>query len=91
MKISVVTITRNDGALLARTIRSIYAQKLPQGVELEHIIVDGCRHTPNGSYSRRGRGSRQPGYTQKTARLLQRHQPRYRSMHRRRDRAAARN
>ncbi len=46
MKISVVTITRNDGALLARTIRSIYAQKLPQGVELEHIIVDGCSDTP---------------------------------------------
>ena len=46
MKISVVTITRNDGPLLARTISSIYAQKLPPGVELEHIIVDGCSDTP---------------------------------------------
>lgn len=46
MKISVVTITRNDGPLLARTISSIYAQKLPPGVELEHVIVDGCSDTP---------------------------------------------
>lgn len=46
MKISVVTITRNDGPLLARTISSIYAQKLPPGVELEYVIVDGCSDTP---------------------------------------------
>lgn len=46
MKISVVTITRNDGQMLARTVRSIYAQELPPGVELEHIIVDGGEPNP---------------------------------------------
>lgn len=39
--LSVVTITRGDGPLLARTVESVHAQKLPRGVRLEHIIVDG--------------------------------------------------
>ncbi len=43
MKISVITATMNDGTALARTVDSVYAQRLPRGVELEHIIVDGGR------------------------------------------------
>lgn len=39
MKISVITITYHDGDLLRRAIDSVYAQRLPEGVELEHIIV----------------------------------------------------
>lgn len=39
MKISVITISYRDGALLRRAIDSVYSQALPEGVELEHIIV----------------------------------------------------
>lgn len=39
MKISIITITRNDGALLAKAIDSVALQQLPEGCELEHVIV----------------------------------------------------
>ncbi|MCM1066331.1 MAG: glycosyltransferase [Muribaculaceae bacterium] len=41
MKISIITITYRDGALLKRAIDSIYAQELDADTELEHIIVSG--------------------------------------------------
>lgn len=41
MKISLITITRNNGSGLARTLDSVYRQRIPEGVELEHIIIDG--------------------------------------------------
>ncbi len=41
MKISIVSITFNDGKLLKRTLDSIHAQELPPGTDIEHIIVDG--------------------------------------------------
>ena len=41
MIITIITITRNNGALLQRTIDSIYSQKLQKGVVVEHIIVNG--------------------------------------------------
>ncbi|MDE6854732.1 MAG: hypothetical protein K2J38_06705, partial [Muribaculaceae bacterium] len=40
MKISIVTITRNDGKLLQRNLDSLYNQKLDKGDEIEHIIVN---------------------------------------------------
>lgn len=43
MKISVVTVSYGDGHLLLRTRRSVLSQKLPAGVELEHIVVVGDR------------------------------------------------
>lgn len=39
--ISLITVTRNDSQLFARAIESVYKQRLPENVELEHIIVDG--------------------------------------------------
>lgn len=41
MKLSIVTITLNDGALLSRCVDSVRSQSLLSGQELEHIIVDG--------------------------------------------------
>lgn len=38
MKVSIVTITRNNAAGLARTLRSVASQR---GVDVEHIVVDG--------------------------------------------------
>lgn len=43
MKISVVTVSYGDGPLLLRTRRSVLAQQLPEGVEVEHIVVVGDR------------------------------------------------
>lgn len=40
MKISIITITYGDGALLRRNIDSVHSQSLPADVEVEHIIVD---------------------------------------------------
>lgn len=42
MKVSLITITHNKAEGLRRTIASINAQRLQPGVEVEHIIVDGC-------------------------------------------------
>lgn len=57
MKISVITVTRGDGVLLRRAVDSVYAQRLPAGVELEHIVVDGNDGpTPEADYARQ-RGS----------------------------------
>lgn len=43
MKISLITINRNNNSGLRRTIRSVQAQKrfLPAGVVVQHIVVDG--------------------------------------------------
>lgn len=41
MKISVITVTLNNIAGLKRTLASVRDQRLPEGVELEHIVVDG--------------------------------------------------
>lgn len=41
MKVSIITITKDDGMLLKRTIDSIRRQVLPSDVEIEHIIVNG--------------------------------------------------
>lgn len=41
MKISIITISYADGPALERAIRSVAAQQLPPGTELEHIIVCG--------------------------------------------------
>ena len=43
MKISLITINRNNAAGLARTCRSILAQEqVGTGFDLEHIVVDGA-------------------------------------------------
>lgn len=39
-KISIISITKDNGPLLRRTIDSVLAQELPHGVSIEHIIVD---------------------------------------------------
>ena len=49
MKVSVVTVTRNDGELLRRTVDSVYAQRLSDGLSLEHIIVNGNPGTYDGA------------------------------------------
>ena len=41
MRISLITINRNNAEGLERTLRSVYGQELSAGIELEHIIVDG--------------------------------------------------
>lgn len=41
MKISIVTINYNNAAGLKKTLESVACQQLPNGVELEHVIVDG--------------------------------------------------
>lgn len=41
MKISLITINRNNAPGLSRTLKSISAQTMPEGMILEHIIVDG--------------------------------------------------
>lgn len=43
MKISIVSISYMNHRELLRTRRSVLAQKLPEGVELEHVIVLGDR------------------------------------------------
>lgn len=46
MKISIVTITRNDGKLLQRNLDSLYSQQLEKGDEIEHIIVNAQDGSP---------------------------------------------
>lgn len=41
MKLSIVTINYNDAQGLAKTLKSVADQHIPDGFELEHIIVDG--------------------------------------------------
>lgn len=41
MKLTVITINRNNRQGLERTLASIGSVVLPEGVELEHIVVDG--------------------------------------------------
>ena len=41
MKISIITINYNDAQGLAKTLQSVSDQHIPDGFELEHIIVDG--------------------------------------------------
>lgn len=41
MKISIITINYNDAQGLAKTLQSVADQHIPDGFELEHIIVDG--------------------------------------------------
>lgn len=42
MRISVVTVCRNAADTLGDALASVRAQKLPAGVELEHIVIDGA-------------------------------------------------
>ncbi len=57
MKISIISITKDNGPRLALTVASVRAQRLPAGVEVEHIIVDsGCEGSPEVESARR-RGS----------------------------------
>ena len=46
-KLSIITVTHNDGPLLERALRAIYAQQIPAGWELEHIIVAGNDEADN--------------------------------------------
>ena len=41
MKLSIITINYNDATGLAKTLKSAADQHIPDGFELEHIIVDG--------------------------------------------------
>lgn len=58
MRISVITITYHDGPLLKRAIDSVYAQQLPPGTELEHIIVCSDEGESDVIAEARSRGSR---------------------------------
>lgn len=49
MKLSIVSITLDDGALLDRCIDSVRSQRLPAGQALEHIVVDSSA-TPRADY-----------------------------------------
>lgn len=41
MKISLVTACYNAAKTLSQTLESVRSQVVPNGVELEHIVVDG--------------------------------------------------
>lgn len=41
MRISIITINFNDAKGLKKTLESVATQIVPEGVELEHVIVDG--------------------------------------------------
>lgn len=41
MKLSIITINYNDAKGLAKTLKSVADQHIPDGFELEHIIIDG--------------------------------------------------
>lgn len=41
MKLSIVTINYNDAKGLAKTLKSVADQYIPEGLELEHIVIDG--------------------------------------------------
>lgn len=43
-RVSIITITRNDGALLDRAVRSVREQSARR--QIEHIVVDGSDRTP---------------------------------------------
>ncbi len=86
VKISVITITYHDGDLLRRAIDSVYAQRLPEGVELEHIIVSSDTDiAKNGVYCHAA-ASRFHYHRDSAQRMLQRAQsgntPRYRRHYR---------
>ena len=42
MKLSIITINYNDAKGLAKTLQSVANQHIPDGFELEHIIIDGA-------------------------------------------------
>ncbi len=42
MKISLITVSRNSAATIRQTLESVRAQKLPPGVTLEYLVVDGA-------------------------------------------------
>lgn len=42
MKLSIVTINYNDARGLAKTLKSVADQHIPEGFQLEHIIIDGA-------------------------------------------------
>lgn len=42
MKLSIITINYNDAKGLAKTLQSVADQHIPDGFELEHIIIDGA-------------------------------------------------
>lgn len=62
MRISIVTATWNSAATVGDTLRSVVAQVLPEGVEVEHVVVDGASADATaavvegmrGEYERRG-------------------------------------
>ncbi len=41
MKISLITVCWNSAATIRQTLESVRAQQLPEGVELEYLVVDG--------------------------------------------------
>ena len=41
MKVSIVTACFNAAKTLPRTLESVRSQEMPEGVEIEHIVVDG--------------------------------------------------
>lgn len=42
MKLSIVTINYNDATGLAKTLKSVSDQHIPDGFELEHVVIDGA-------------------------------------------------
>lgn len=62
MRISIVTATWNSAATVGDTLRSVVAQVLPEGVEVEHVVADGASADATaavvegmrGEYERRG-------------------------------------
>lgn len=42
MKLSIVTINYNDAPGLAKTLKSVSDQHIPDGFELEHVVIDGA-------------------------------------------------
>jgi len=42
MKLSIITINYNDANGLEKTLESVSCQHIPEGFELEHIIIDGA-------------------------------------------------
>lgn len=42
MKLSIITINYNDASGLVKTLHSVSTQRVPDGFELEHVIIDGA-------------------------------------------------
>lgn len=41
MKLSIITINYNDAKGLEKTLRSVAVQHVPDGLEVEHVVIDG--------------------------------------------------